>query len=125
MPFYVKSILPRVHWSAEELAEGAFIVGGGNSTKPIPPSALNVTELVVEGVNKTVSTILDVLGKATRDSMTTVITNITQDVLPSPPTTGDGGHPIVPKSEAGPTPSEVGSIMKVVFALFIKPENEK
>ena len=109
----VKSILPRVHWSAEELAEGAFIVGKGNTTLPSPHPTPNVTKVVVEGINKTVTTILDVWGTVARDTLTTVITNITQDVFPTSPTSGDGGHPAVPHSGSGPTSPEVGSIPKM------------
>ena len=116
----LKSILPRVHWSAEELAEGAFVVGV-NTTTPVPAhhTAPNITKLVLEGANKTIATILDVLGGVARDTMTAVIIPNTADVAPTPPTSGAEVHPTVPYSGSGPTPPEVGSTLKVVFVVFI------
>ena len=115
----VGSIMPRVHWSAKELAEGAFIVGV-NTTTPATPHhmAPNMTKLVLEGANKTIATILDVLGGVARDTVTAVIIPNTADVTPTPPTSSAEVHPTVPHSGTGPTPPEVGSTLKVVFVLF-------
>ncbi len=125
MLYNVKSILPRVHWSTEELTEGAFIVGVNTTMPTSPPSPTKMERVIAVGVNKTISTILDVLGNVTRDVVTTIITPSSQDVVPIPPTNGDGDHPAVPNSGSGPTPSEVGLILKVVFALSFALHREK
>ncbi len=123
--YVVKSILPRVHWSAEELAEGAFLVGEGNTTMPRHQPASNFTKLVVEGVNKTMATVIGVLGDVTRDVVDQVLHPGPQNNLPTSSVGGGkkGGVPDVPRSGTNPeippsTPSEVMSILKVVFVLF-------
>ena len=122
----VRAIMPRVHWSAEELAEGAFIVGG-NVTKPLPThqlssAASNVTRLVVEGVNKTIMGVIDTLGEVAKDVARDILLPGPQNVPLSPTSGGENGDlsvvpgprfPTIPPS----TPSEVSASLKVVFAI--------
>ncbi len=119
----VRSILPRVHWSEEELAEGAFAVGVPNATMPHYQPASNISKLVVDGVNKTITAVVGVLGNITKE--------VARDLLhPSPRNVTfpsgygeNGGHMVQPHSgvqdPATPptTPSEVMSVLKVVFVL--------
>ena len=125
MSFYVKSILPRVHWSAEELAEGAFVVREGNATVPHPQPASNLTKVVIEGVNKAVTAVIGVLGDVTRDVVDQVLHPGPQNSLSTPSLSGgkNGSAQTVPQSGANPaippsTTSEVMSTLKVVFDLF-------
>ncbi len=117
------SIMPRIHWSAEELAEGAFIVGS-NATMPVPPPSTSNTErAVVMGVNKTIAAVVGVLGDIAKEVARDLLHPSPQNV-PLPPTSGgeNGDHSVVP----GPrhpnippsTPSEVSASLKVVFAII-------
>ena len=120
----VRSILPRIHWSAEELAEGAFVVGIGNSTLPRHQPASNVTRVVLEGVNKTVSTVIGVLGDVANEVTRDLLHPSPRDVAFPSDNGGNGGHMALPQSgvpdPASPpaTPSEVMSVFKVVFVLL-------
>ncbi len=126
MLYNVKSILPRIHWSEEELAEGAFVVGL-NATTPAPVNHItsatsNVTRLVAEGVNKTVKVVIGVLGDVAKEVARDLLQPGPQDVPLSPTSGGENEdlsvvpgpqYPTIPPS----TPSEVSASLKVVFAI--------
>ncbi len=115
----VRSILPRVHWSEEELAEGAFTVGVPNATMPHHHTTSNVTRTVIEGVNKTVTTVIGVMGDVARDIMEQVLHPSPKNVPLSPTTGGESGdHNVVSGPKSPTVPSEVKLILKVVFVLF-------
>ena len=123
MLYHVRSILPRVHWSAEELAEGGFLVGQGNNTLPRHQPVSNVTKLVVEGVNKTMAAVIGVLGDVTRDVMDQVLHPSPQNTLPTSPTSGGENGGILDVSHSGtqsPTtpPSTPSEVLKVIFILY-------
>ena len=118
----VGSIMPRVHWSAEELAEGAFVIGMNNATTPHHQPASNVTRTVIEGMNKTISTVIGVLGNVAKEVARDLLYPSTPIVPLSPTRGGENGnlsmvpgpqHPTIPPS----TPSEVSASLKVVFAI--------
>ena len=115
----VKSILPRVHWSAEELAEGAFVVGMNNATTPAPAlhiasATSNAPRLVAEGINKTVTAVIGVLGDVAKEVARDLLQPGPQNVPLSPASGGENGdhsmvtgprYPTIPP----PTPSEVSA----------------
>ena len=106
----VKSILPRVHWSAEELAEGAFVVRE-NATKPMlvdNPTVIGAEKIVLEGVNKTITAVLDFLGDTTRGVVNNIIAPGSQTTEPFPPISGHKGSGVSPATPPStPVPSEV------------------
>ena len=122
MLYNVRSILPRIHWSAEELAEGAFIVGEVNSTSPHHQPASNITSTVIKGVNKTIMGVIEVLGDVAKDVARDILHPSPQNV-PLPPTSGGeiGEHMVMPHPGARDPvvppfiPSEVMTILKVAF----------
>ena len=95
-----------------------------NTTVSYPQPASNFTKLVVDGVNKTIATVIGVLGDVAKE--------VTRDLLhPSPRNVTfpsgngrNGVHTVPPQSGAQdpatppPTPLEVMSIFKVVFVLL-------
>ena len=106
----VRSILPRVHWSAEELTEGAFVVRG-NATKPMladNPTVIGAEKIVLEGVNKTITAVLDFLGDTTRGVINNIIAPGFQTTELFPPSSGHKGSSVNPATPPfTPVPSEV------------------